>query len=107
MTGLYLTECYWPAGGFPELAAATDRLRAATGSTSVGRGATGFLGSLLVPTDEVVFCLFRAQNPAAVTAVSERAGVGLDRVVACRGMAGASTGWQGAARPAGITAADR
>ena len=106
MTGLYLTERYWPADGLAELAAAADRLNAAIG-TAAGSDRTGCLGSLLVPSDEVVFCLFRAENPAAVIAMNERAGVGLDRVVACHGVAGASTGWQCAGRPAGAPVADR
>lgn len=91
MTELYLVERFWPAGELAELEAAAGRLRAAT-STSAGRNPVRYLGSLLVPTDEVVFCLFGAEHPAAVVAANERAAVALDRVVGCRGVAGESTG---------------
>ncbi len=98
MTELYLAERFWPAGGLAELEAAAGRLRAAAGATT-DWGAVGYLGSLLVPSDEVVFCLFRAETPAAVVAVNERAAVGLDRVVGCRGVPGESTTvWSSVAR---------
>ncbi len=90
MTELYLAERFWPAGGLAELEAAASRLRGAARSRPAG-SAVGYLGSLLVPSDEVVFCLFRAENPAAVVACNERAAVALDRVVACRGVPGEPT----------------
>jgi hypothetical protein len=41
-----------------------------------------FLGSLLMPQDEVLLCLF-AGPEAEVRAVSERAGVPFERILAC------------------------
>ncbi len=41
-----------------------------------------FLGSLLMPEDEVLLCLF-AGPEAEVRAVSERAGVPFERILAC------------------------
>lgn len=41
-----------------------------------------FLGSLLMPDDEVLLCLF-AGGQAEVRAVSERAGLPFERIVPC------------------------
>lgn len=44
-----------------------------------------FLGSLLMPGDEVLLCLFSGPE-AEVRAVSERAGLPFERVLACVGL---------------------
>jgi hypothetical protein len=55
-----------------------------------------FLGSLLMPEDEVLLCLF-AGTEAEVRAVSERAGLPFERIIACVGV-----GWRvGAGREPG------
>lgn len=83
---LYLVERFWPVGGPAELEEAAGRLRAAAG-TGAGH-AVRYLGSLLVPSDETVFCLFRAESAGAVVALNTRATVAADRVVSCRGVTG-------------------
>lgn len=45
-------------------------------------GQVSFLGALLMPADEVLLCLF-AGPEADVRAVSERAGVPFERILAC------------------------
>ncbi|HEY7142874.1 MAG TPA: hypothetical protein VH637_01385 [Streptosporangiaceae bacterium] len=47
-----------------------------------------FLGSLLMPEDEVLLCLFSGTE-AEVRAVSERAGLPFERILGCVGI-----GWQ-------------
>jgi len=47
-----------------------------------------FLGSLLMPEDEVLLCLF-AGPEAEVRAVSERAGLPFERILGCVGV-----GWR-------------
>ncbi|HXP20537.1 MAG TPA: hypothetical protein VN840_12915 [Streptosporangiaceae bacterium] len=47
-----------------------------------------FLGSLLMPEDEVLLCLF-AGTEAEVRTVSERAGLPFERILACEGV-----GWR-------------
>ncbi len=49
-----------------------------------------FLGSLLMPEDEVLLCLFTGTE-AEVRAVSERAGLPFERILACVGV-----GWRAA-----------
>ena len=55
-----------------------------------GRRVT-FLGSLLMPEDEVLLCLFTGPE-AEVRAVSERAGLPFERILGCVGV-----GWDAAA----------
>jgi hypothetical protein len=50
-----------------------------------------FLGSLLMPEDEVLLCLFTGPE-AEVRAVSERAGLPFERILGCVGV-----GWDAAA----------
>jgi hypothetical protein len=76
----YLVECYWPGVSTDQLAdvaARTDRAAAAVRKR--GRGFR-FLGSILVPADETVFCLFNGSE-ADVRTVVEDAGVPFERIL--------------------------
>ena len=76
----YLVECYWPGVSADKLAAAVERVeRAADELRGQGRSLR-FLGSILVPADETVFCLFDGEE-ADVRAVSEKAGVPFERIL--------------------------
>jgi hypothetical protein len=58
------------------------RIKAELGTCAEG---VAFLGSLLMPEDEVLLLLF-AGTQAQVRAVSERAGLPFERIVACVGL---------------------
>jgi hypothetical protein len=76
----YLVECYWPGVSVEKL---VDTLRRVHEAQSQLRGCGAdveFLGSILVPVDETVFCLFDGSE-ADVRAVSEQAGVLFERVL--------------------------
>jgi len=76
----YLVECYWPGVSVEKLVDAVRRVHDAQ-SQLRGLGAdVEFVGSILVPVDETVFCLFDGRE-ADVRAVSERAGVLFERVL--------------------------
>jgi len=76
----YLVECYWPGVSEEKLALASQRARrAAYGLRRHGRELR-FRGSILVPADETVFCLFDGVE-ADVRAVSEEAGMPFERVL--------------------------
>jgi hypothetical protein len=76
----YLVECYWPGVSVEKLVDALRRVHDAQ-SQLRGLGAdVEFLGSILVPVDETVFCLFDGSE-ADVRAVSARAGVLFERVL--------------------------
>lgn len=76
----YLVECFWPGVSPAELATVAGRAQEAARSLQ-GRGRElRFLGSILLPSDETVFCFFEGQE-ADVREVSEQAGVPYERVL--------------------------
>jgi hypothetical protein len=76
----YLVECYWPGVSEHKLAAATQRAQAGAAQLSRQGRELRFLGSLLVPSEETVFCLFEGIEPD-VRAVSIQAGVPVERIL--------------------------
>ena len=76
----YLVECYWPGVSAGKVAAAVERAKQAAGELRSQGRAVRFLGSILVPADETVFCLFDGEE-ADVRAVSEKAGVPFERIL--------------------------
>lgn len=76
-----LAECLLP-GITPAIADAMgDRVRAELARSG---SAVSFVGSLLMPEDEVLLCLF-AGPAAEVRATSERAGLPFERILSCLG----------------------
>jgi hypothetical protein len=76
----YLVECYWPGINAETHAGAASRARAAVSELGREGRHLRFVGSILVPLDETVFCLFDGSE-ADVRAASERAGVPFERVL--------------------------
>ena len=72
----YLAECLWPGVTEADLAALDARARAATTA-----GEVRYLGSRLVPSDEVVFCFFEGPSFEAVRAVAARAAIPFERIL--------------------------
>jgi hypothetical protein len=54
----YLVECYWPTVTEQQHAAAATRARTAAGEARSRGEEVEFLGSILIPVEETVFCLF-------------------------------------------------
>ena len=80
VTTSYLVECYWPGVSAEKFAASVKRVRATASALRRQGGNVTFLGSILVPADESVFCLFDGVE-ADVRAASEQAGVPFERVL--------------------------
>jgi hypothetical protein len=77
-----VAECLLP-GVTPAIAEALgDRVRA---ELAQSRSPVSYLGSLLMPEDEVLLCLF-AGPLAEVLAVSERVGLPFERILGCLGL---------------------
>jgi hypothetical protein len=89
-TGWQVAECLLP-GLTPAIAEAlAERIRAELARLP-DQGEVSYLGSLLMPEDEVLLCLF-AGPLTEVRAISERAELPFERILRCVGL-----GW---ARPA-------
>jgi|SRR5579872_2995481 len=80
--GCHLAECLVP--GMTSVVAATlgDQVRSELARSN---SPVSFLGSLLIPEDEVLLCLFTGPH-TEVRALSERAGLPFERVVRCVGV---------------------
>jgi hypothetical protein len=76
----YLVECYWPGVDQTQVALAARRAEAAASELRGAGRRVEFLGAILVPSDETVFCFFEGRK-ADVRAVSKRAQVPFERVL--------------------------
>jgi hypothetical protein len=77
----YLVECYWPRVTEEKAAAVADRARLAIAELASAGTVVNYLGSLLVPEDEVVFYLFEGSSAEAVRAVGRLAEIPYERVL--------------------------
>lgn len=80
--GCHLAECLVPGMTTVVAASLGDQVK-----TELARSGSpvSFLGSLLIPEDEVLLCLF-AGPLTEVRALSERAGLPFERVLRCVGV---------------------
>lgn len=58
----YLVECYWPGVSAEKVAAAVERAEQAADELRGQGRSLRVLGSILVPADETVFCLFDGEE---------------------------------------------
>jgi hypothetical protein len=79
-TRSYLVECYWPGVSEQKLALSVERARAAARELRRRGRQVEFVGTILVPADETVFCLFEGAEQD-VRSVSSQAGVPFERVL--------------------------
>lgn len=79
-TKSYLVECYWPGVSAERFASATERVQVETSILGRKGGNVVFRGSILVPADESVFCLFDGIE-VDVREASERAGIQFERLL--------------------------
>jgi hypothetical protein len=80
--GCHLAECLVPGMTTALAELLGDQVKA---ELARSRSPVSFLGSLLIPEDEVLLCLF-AGPLTEVRALSERAGLPFERVVRCLGV---------------------
>ena len=76
----YLMESYLPRHELPERAQAVARVRRAARAVSAQGTPVRYLRSIFIPDEEVCFLLFEAESVEVVSAVTDRAGVDVDRV---------------------------
>jgi hypothetical protein len=79
---LFLVESYWPGVSAERVAAADAETRRALDELGDGSSVVRHLGSLLVPSDELLLRVFAGGSTALVDAANVRAGVPVERVVA-------------------------
>jgi hypothetical protein len=79
MAQAYLVECYWPGVDERRVEKAVAKLE----RTRDLAGAVSWVESVLIPEDEIVFCVFEAPSADAVRASADRAGLPAERIVTC------------------------
>lgn len=77
----YIAECLWPGVTRSDVAELETRAAASAATTAAGAEAVRYLGSVLLPADEVVFCFFSGPSSTAVEAVARAAGIPFERVL--------------------------
>ena len=76
----FAAECFWSGVTDQDVRALDERIRAAVSEVASAGHALRYSGSLLMPTDEVVLCLFDGAEEL-VRLAAQRAGVPFDRIV--------------------------
>lgn len=79
-TAALLVECYWPGVSEESIIAAARRAEEVVSDVQQDGGDVRFLGLLLIPAEETVFCLFQGRE-ADVRTASLHAGVPFERVL--------------------------
>jgi hypothetical protein len=77
----FMAECFWPGVTAQKVADAGERLRHAAQAIVSDDGPARYLGSLLVPSDEIALCLFEAASIDVATEVNRRAAVPSERIL--------------------------
>jgi len=77
----YLAECLWPGVTETELATLDIRARRLANATAGTGEIVRYLGSMLMPEDEVVFFVFRGPSADAVEALAASAEIPFERIV--------------------------
>jgi hypothetical protein len=80
-TPSFAAECFWTGVTEQDVRQLEERIRSALAELATSGEPVRYTGSLLMPTDEVVLCLFDGPEPL-VRRVAELAAVPFDRIVA-------------------------
>jgi hypothetical protein len=78
----YVAECFWPGVTPAELESLDDRASLSAGRTS---GTVRYIGSMLMPEDEVVFCFFEGPSAEAIAGAAQGAQIPFARILASTG----------------------
>ena len=77
----YVAECFWPGVTREDIVQLDARVLASVDRKSRMSVGVRYLGALLLPTDEVVFCFFDAPSADAVEVVARRAKIPFERIL--------------------------
>jgi hypothetical protein len=77
----FMAECFWPGVTVEKVTDVGERIRQA--ADAIGpRARTGrYIGSILIPGDEIALCLFEAPSKATASRLEHQAGIPSERVL--------------------------
>lgn len=87
----FVAECFWPGVREADLSALDQRVAASAAELTRNGETIRYLGSLLMPRDEVVLCRFEGSE-TSVRRVAEEAAIPFERILEV-----ASSPWPGEA----------
>ncbi len=76
-----MAECFWPGVTEKKVRDAGTRGRRAARNASANSGYPRYLGSILVPTDEIALCFFEARSIEVADDISRRAAIPFERII--------------------------
>ncbi len=77
----FMAECFWPGVTAQQVAAAGARARRETRAARAEGVLARYVGSILVPADEIAFCLFEAASLEAAALIGARAAIPFERLL--------------------------
>jgi hypothetical protein len=77
----FMAECFWPGVSVQKVADAGERVRQASHAIGSNGGSARYLGSILVPTDEIALLLVEAVSIDAATELARQAAVPSERIL--------------------------
>ena len=80
-TATYIVECFWPGVTEEKMDVAAARARWSAEELTRAGSPVRYVGSILVPVDEIVFFQFDGDSADAVRKASEQAGIPFERIV--------------------------
>jgi Protein of unknown function (DUF4242) len=81
----YVAECFWPGVTPAELESLDDRASLSAGRTSGSPQPVRYIGSMLMPEDEVVFCFFEGPSAEAIAGAAQGAQIPFARILVSTG----------------------
>lgn len=76
-----MAECFWPGVTSQKVADAGERVRQAAAAINSEGCFARYVGSILVPTDEIALCLFEATSLAAASELNRQAAIPSERIL--------------------------
>jgi hypothetical protein len=77
----FMAECFWPDMTEAKVRKAGTRAGRAARAASRDGDAIRYLGAILIPADDVAFCLFEASSAQLVRETSQRAEIPFERIL--------------------------
>ena len=76
-----MAECFWPGVTVQKVADVGESVRRAAQAISAQGCFARYVGSILVPADEIALCLFEAASPAAASEINMQAAIPSERIL--------------------------
>jgi hypothetical protein len=77
----YMAECFWPGVSEQLVADAGDRARREALGIRSQDGLARYIGSILVPSDEIAFCFLEAASLETAGDIGRRAAIPFERIL--------------------------